>query len=174
MTASTTGSTFAVLRFVVDQVFTFADITNINYDYDSNAGGIGGGTPRVVIVFDDASSIILHWGPAGSFVDPTIGNGLNTGNLAALTDVGRYDLGGAGGSAYTDRAAALGLVGTRIVDRFSLIVDTFNSDRDFDISAVNVEIADTGAVPEPGSVLVWSVLAMIAAGVGMCRQKLSA
>lgn len=171
---TSTDNTFAVLRFVVDQTFTFADITNLNFGYDSNLGGIGGGAPRAVIVFSDSTSATLHWGPAGSFVDGTIGDGLNTGNLVTLTDNGRYDLGDAGGSAYTDRAAALSLVGAKIVSRISLIIDSFGgNDRDFDINSVNVEITD-GVVPEPATLVVWSLLGLAAAGTCVWRQKFAA
>ena len=78
---TSTDSTYAVLRLVVDQVFTFADITDLNFDYDSNVGGIGQGAPRAAVVFSDDSYIYIYWGPAGSFVDSTIGDGLNTGKL---------------------------------------------------------------------------------------------
>ncbi len=146
---TSTNSTFSVLRFVFDapEVWTFSQLDNLDYNYDSNLGGIGAGAPRAVVVFDDATSLIIHWGPAGSFVDGTIGDNLNTGNLLAMTDVGRYDLGGVGGSAYTDRNAALLLAGNKQVDRISLIIDSFGgNDRDFDIHGLTVT-----AVPEPAT-----------------------
>ena len=156
---TSTDSTFAVLRFVFDAPIAFQSLTSLSYNYDSNLGGIGGGAPRSVVVFDNGSSLTVHWGPAGSFVDPTIGDGLNTGNLLALTDVGRYDLGGVGGSAYTDRNAALALAGTMNVVRVSLILDSFGgNNRNFDIHAVNV----TGgtSVPDAGSSLMLLALGL--------------
>lgn len=168
---TSTDTSFAVLRFVLDQVVTFADITNLSYNYDSNLGGIGGGAPRAVFVFADNTTSLIHWGPAGSFVDGTIGDGLNTGNLISLTDNGRYDLSGAGGSAYTDRAAALALVGSKVVTRISLIIDSFGgNNRNFDINSVSVESAN-GVVPEPAAVFVWSVLGLAAAGIVWWKKQ---
>ena len=169
---TSTDSTFAVLRFVLGEVATFADITGLSYGYDSNLGGIGGGAPRAVFVFADDSQAILHWGPAGSFVDGTIGDNLNTGNLAALTDVGRYDL-GVVGFTYTDRATALAMVGTKVVTRISLLIDSYGgNDRNFDINSVSVSRPD-GVVPEPATIFVWSLLGLTAAGV-VWRKKQTA
>ena len=155
MTSS--DSTYAVLRFVLNTPVKFQDITDLNYDYDSNLGGIGAGAPRAVFVFDSDNDTIadnsldVQWGPGGSFVDTTVANNLNTGNLLALTDVGRYDLTGSGGSVYTDRTAALALAGGWNVLRISLVIDSFGgNNRDFDINAVNVSGA---AVPEAGNTL---------------------
>lgn len=170
---TSTDSTYAILRFVLGEVVTFADITDLTYGYDSNLGGIGQGAPRSVFVFTDGNTATLHWGPAGSFVDGTIGDNLSTGNLAALTDVGRYDLGGSGGSAYTDRAAALALVGTKIVARISLVIDSYGgNNRNIDINSVSVSRPD-GVVPEPATLFVWSLLGLTAAGV-VWRKKQTA
>ena len=149
---TSTDSTFSVLRFVLDpgQGITFGDLTNISYTYDSNLGGIAGGAPRTAVVFTDNTQLLVHWGPAGTFVDPTLGDGLNTGNILMMTDNGRYDLGGVGGSVYTDYTAALALAGTKEVSRISLIVDSFGGhDRDFDIHGFDVQ-----AVPEPATMTV--------------------
>jgi len=155
MTSS--DSTFAVLRFIPTTPVKFQDITDLNYDYNSNLGGIGAGAPRAVFVLDNNNDNVadatfdVQWGPAGSFVDTTVANGLNTGNLLALTDVGRYDLTGSGGSVYTDRTAALALAGGWDVMRISLIIDSFGgNDRNFDINAVNVSGA---GVPDAGNTL---------------------
>jgi hypothetical protein len=92
---------------------------------------------------------IVHWGPAGSFVDPSVGAG-NTGNLLALLDNGRYDLTGIGGSGYTDRTAALSLAGGYNVLRVSLLIDSFSgNDRHFVIDRVQAE--GDSAVPEPAT-----------------------
>jgi hypothetical protein len=148
---TSTDSTFAVLRFVFDTPIAFQNITSLSYGYDSNLGGIGGGAPRAVFVLDNGNSFIVHWGPAGSFVNTTIGDNLNTGNLLGLNDVGRYDLGGIGGSAYTDRTAALGLAGSSNIVRISLILDSFGgNNRNFDINSVNVE-GRASSVPDAGT-----------------------
>ena len=149
---TSTNSTYSVLRFVLDpgQGITFNDLTTLSYTYDSNLGGIAGGAPRSAIVFTDSTQLLVHWGPAGTFVDPTLGDGLNTGNILTMTDNGRYDLSGVGGSAYTDYATALATAGTKEVSRISLIIDSFGGhDRDFDIHGMDVQ-----AVPEPATMAV--------------------
>lgn len=163
-TMTSTDSTFSVLRFVLDTPAPFADITDLAYDYTSVLGGIGGGAPRVAVV-TTGGTFLIHWGPAGSFVDPAVGPG-STGNLLALTDLGRYDLGGIGGSSYTDRAAALALAGTYEVSRFSLILDSFGGhDREFVIGNISAS-GDVAAVPEPGSI------ALLGVGlVGACFRR---
>lgn len=148
---TSTDSTFSVLRFVFDTPIAFQNITSLSYSYDSNLGGIGGGAPRAVFVLADSSSFAVHWGPAGSFVNPTIADNLNTGNLLGLTDVGRYDLSGIGGSAYTDRTAALALAGSSSIVRISLIIDSFGgNNRNFDINSVNVE-GRVASAPDAGA-----------------------
>jgi hypothetical protein len=157
---TSTDSTFAVLRFVLDTPAKFADIANLSYGYDVNKGGIAAGAPRAVFVLDSDNDNVsdkffdVHWGPAGSFVDPTLGDGKNTGNLLALNDVGRYDLTSSGGSGYTDRTAALALAGGWRVLRISLVIDSFGgNDRDFDINSVSVS-----AVPEPSTYIAGALL----------------
>ncbi len=67
--------------------------------------------------------------------------------------MGRYDLGGIGGSAYTDRAAALALAGTENVVRISVVIDSYGgNDRNIDINSFNVSAA-TATVPDTGSTL---------------------
>jgi hypothetical protein len=152
-TMTSTDATFSVLRFVPTTPIQFQDWTSLSVDYNAVLGGIGGGAPRFTFVLDFDNNgtadgtFHLHWGPGGTFVDATLGPG-NTGNLLALTDVGRYDLGGVGGSIYTDRDAALALAGSYYVLRASIVLDSFGgNDREFIIDGVSAEAAD--AVPEP-------------------------
>lgn len=155
---STGGNAFSVLRFILDTPVLFSDITNINLDYSVISGGIGLGSPRLAAVVDtnnddvaDGQFLIL-FGPAGSFNDPAVGGPFNTGNFIAMNDVGRYDLGGIGGSAYTNYSAALALAGSYEILRLSLIVDGPN--QTITTSGVNAFAnVDAAAVPEPTSLL---------------------
>ena len=174
-TMTSTDSTFSILRFVLNTPVKFQDFTSLSVDHNAVQGGIGGGAPRFAIVIDSNSdnvadgSFLLHWGPAGSFTDPTLGAG-NTGNLMALTDFGRYDLGGIGGSAYTDRAAALTLAGNFDVLRASLILDSFGgNDRNFIINGISGEMSE--AVPEPGTL---ALISMGLLSLGLVRRRQTA
>lgn len=171
-TMTSTDSTFSILRFTPNALVAFSDWTSLSVAYDALLGGIGGGAPRLVFLVDTNNSggadggdgfFYVHWGPAGSFVDPTIANNLDTGNLLALTDVGRYDLGGVGGSAYTDRATALGLIGAFDVLRVSIVLDSFGgADKTFvidGITAAGENIPVTAPVPEPAAILLIGVAA---------------
>lgn len=173
---TSTNSTYSVLRLVLGTPITFGNLSSVVVDYTANLGGIGQGTPRLVVVTDadhdgiEDGDFAIHFGPAGSFADATLGAG-STGNLLSLTDWGRYDLGDLGGSAYTDRAAALGLAGGYDVLRLSLIVDSYGgNDRSFTINGFAAE--GTAAVPEAAT---WAM--MIAgfglAGAAMRRRKMS-
>ena len=166
MTADTLGG-FSVLRFVPDNLMSFSSYTDLSYTYDMLLGGIGGGSPRVVIVLDTNNNnvsdggdgfINLFWGPSPGFVDNTLGTGLTTGNLLALTDNGRYDLSPMGGSPFTDRAAALALAGGYNVLRFSLILDTYVGAMQGSAGGDNRELVITGVsadgVPAPAAAAV--------------------
>ena len=111
---STGFSTFSLLTFTPDPsaVFSFAEMDNLSLDYNAVAGGIAGGSARLKVKFTNGDSLLALLGPAGSFIDPTLGAG-SSGNLLALDDTGRYDLsqGGLGGSGYTNYDAALAAAG---------------------------------------------------------------
>ena len=176
-TMTSTDSTFSILRFVFNTPVTFSDLTSLSVAYDAQLGGIGGGAPRIALVVDTNNDLIadgsflIHWGPAGSFADPTLGLG-NTGNLLALTDVGRYDLSGIGGSAYTDRTAALALAGGFDILRASIILDSFGgNDRRFVIDGVSVSAVDVAAVPEPASLALWSLAGIVGLRGAWRRRK---
>lgn len=160
-TMTSTDSTFSVLRFVFDTPTAFSNLTDITVNYNAVLGGIGQGAPRLAVVVDtngDAvadGSFDIQWGPAGTFVDPTLGAG-STGNLLALLDIGRYDLTGIGGSVYTDRAAALAAAGNYDVLRLSIIIDSFGgNDRNFIISGISA--AGVAAVPLPATLWLTSL-----------------
>ena len=173
-TLTSTDSTYSVLRAINDQAFNFGDISNINLDYNAVLGGIGGGALRLAVVTDadhdgiEDGAFLILLGPAGSFVDGTLGVG-NSGNLIAMNDVGRYDLSDIGGSFYTNYAAALAAAGSYGVLRLSLILDSFGgADKTFIIpdGGFHVDAKFRGAVPEPG---VW---ALMIAGFGLVGVQL--
>ncbi len=110
------GQVYGVLSFNLNSPIAFQNLTDLNYGYDSILGGISHGSPRAVFILDynndsfEDLSFAIRWGPAAPFVDPTIGNNLNTGNLLALNDMGRYDLSGLGTpfSSFHDRKGQKG------------------------------------------------------------------
>ena len=164
-TMTSTDTTFSVLRFIFDTPVTFADLTNISVDYNAVLGGIGGGAPRLAVVFADDQYLEINFGPAGSFADPTLGPG-NTGNLLSLTDPGRFDNSGIGGLFYSDYASALAIAAGFSVVRTSLVLDSFGgADRNFIINGINV-----AAIPEPSSyALALAGLALV--GFAVRRRK---
>jgi hypothetical protein len=182
-TLTSTDSTFSILRFSPTQAIPFSQYSSLSVGYDAQLGGIGGGSPRIAVVLDAvadgvigpaAGSFLIHWGPPGTFVDPTLGLG-NTGNLLALTDNGRYDLTNIGGSFYTDRAAALiAAAGFGDVIRFSIILDSFGgNDRRFVIDGVTADSsAAAPAVPEPASLALWGIVGLAGSAVGFSRRRL--
>jgi hypothetical protein len=154
---TSTDSTYGILRFVLDTPVKFSDITDVNVGYDSNLGGIGGGSPRLAVVFSTGDYLYINWGPAGSFVDTTIGNNLNTGNLIGMNDLGRYDNSGVGGGFYSDYASALALAGSKNVVRFSVVIDSYGgNDRNFDINSITVD--SVAPVPEPTTMIAGALL----------------
>ena len=178
-TMTSTNSTYSLLNFNLSAPVLFQNLADVSVDYISNLGGIGAGTPRLSVQFDldnnltPDAELLVNWGPAGSFADPTTGVAANTGNLIAMTDVGRYDLSGIGGSFYTDRAAALALAGNFSVVKLQIIVDSYNADRNFTINGFSAASVG-GAVPEPAS---WAMMiggfALVGASLRARRQNLS-
>lgn len=176
-TMTSTDSSFSVLRFVLNTPIQFQDFSSLSVSYNAILGGIAGGAPRFVFVMDFNNdsvvdgTFVVHWGPAGTFVDATIGVG-NTGNLLALNDIGRYDLGGIGGSIYTDRAAALAMAGSYYVLRASLVIDSFGGhDREFIIDGISGESSAVAQVPEPGTLVLFATALLSLFGFGMMRRR---
>ena len=173
---TTTDSTYSILRLVFDSPVLFQDLTSIVIDYTNNnsppASGIAAGAPRLELVTDGGAYFGIQFGPAGSFVDNTAGPG-STGNLLALTDNGRYDLTGIGGSVYTDRAAALTAAGLFSIVRATLVMDSFGgADRNFTINSFTAEKV---ASPVPLPAAAWLLLSGLG-GLGALarRRKLAA
>jgi hypothetical protein len=179
-TLTSTNATFSALRLNFTTPVKFSDMTSLSAAYDAQIGGIAAGAPRFSLSVDTNndnvpdSSFLIHWGPAGSFNDPSLGLG-NTGNLLALLDNGRYDLTNIGGSGYTDRTAALALAGNYNVYRATIIIDSFGgNDRRFVIDGISADAVTAAAeVPEPASLAVWSLLAAGGAVMGWRRRRVT-
>lgn len=171
-TLTSTDSTYSVLRWINNETFNFGDITNLSLDYNAILGGIGGGAPRLVVVTDanhdgiEDSSLQIYLGPAGSFVNPTLGPA-NSGNLIGMNDLGRYDVSDAGGVFYSNYASALAHAGGYGVLRFSLVLDSFGgADKTFEVGSDGLHVSASAGVPEPA---MWM---MMIAGFGMIGATL--
>ena len=172
-TLTSTDATASWLRFTFDAPPTFADLTDLSVDFFSpdlnaqansdgplvqavaNAGG-GGGAPRLTLALDSDSDTFadkffdIHLGSSPGFVDaPAALNTFSGMNLIGNNDTGRYDLSSAGGSVFTDYAAALTLAGPWKVLRGTLFLDSFGgADKTLGLTGIN-----GAAVPEPSSVV---------------------
>jgi len=171
-TMTSTNSIYSLLTLVPSQGLPFSQYDSLGVSYNSVLGGIGGGSPRIDVIFA-GGDILIHWGPPGTFSDPSLGPG-NTGNLLSLTDNGRYDLSGVGGSAYTDRAAALAAAaGLGNVLGFQIILDSFGgNDRNFIINGISATApGQASIVPEPLSLAIWSLLGVASSAAGLVRHR---
>jgi hypothetical protein len=175
---TSTNSTYSVLRFINNQPVNFGDLASLSLTYNAIFGGIGAGGARIDVVTDadhdgvEDGDFLIHLGPAGSFVDPTLGIH-NSGNLLAQNDIGRYDLGGIGGSAYTNYQAAYDLAHDYGVLRFSVVLDSFggaNKTMVIGKDGLAASSAVTGGVPEPAS---WAlmIVGFGAAGAMLRRRR---
>lgn len=169
-TLTATNSTFSYVLYYPDQAFTFAQLTSFSADFHSNAGGAGGGSPRLRIQLDtnhdnvaDGSISIYLGGPPNYVGDDAALNAYSNVNVIGNNDTGRYDTSEfGGGSPYTDYASALAMLGGADVLRFGIVVDTFDpfAARNLTFNGFNADFAPAAAVPEPGSV------ALLALGFG--------
>ena len=168
-------SSYSILRYVFGSPVLFGDLTNINIDYMAVYGGIGGGSPRLALATDannDGTRTAKSSCTGARPVRLPIGLlGGNTGNLMAMFDNGRYDLGGIGGSAYTDREHALAIAEMFPILRASLIIDSYGgNDRGLIITNFAAE-GDVAAVPEPASLLLMGTGLLPARGSSAARTQ---
>ena len=171
-----TSTTFSYVDFTPGQAFTFAQLTSFSADFHSNAGGSGGGAPRLSIQLDTNNdntadgAILIHLGDSPSFIgDDAALNAYSNVNLIGNNDVGRYDTSAfGGGSPFTTYSAALALLGSADVLQFGIALDTFGNfpDRDLTFNGFNADAVRVAAVPEPGS------LALLTLGIGaLCQRR---
>ena len=186
-TMTSTDSTFSLLRRNVNEIFTFADLTDLNVVFHSpienaivppqaplNAGG-GGGAPRLSVSLDTNNDnvsdggVLIHLGTSPSFIDTPATLNLHSGSNLLNNDAGRYDLSQFGGSNFTDYNAALSLVGTGRVLRATVILDSFlGADKTLNVDSINGAFDGT-VIPEP-STFVLASLAVLGL-VGIARRR---
>jgi len=189
---TSTNATFSSLRFIVNEHPAFADVTNLNVVFNSpelnalltqnqpNAGG-GGGAPRLNVGVDTNGdnffdgNIQIHLGTSPGFVDSPASLSALSGMNLINNDSGRYDLSQLGGSNFTNHAAAVALFGSATVLRMTLTLDSFGgADKTLDVESINGEFVAQQAVPEPTSVILWSVLGLVAGRSCWRRRRRSA
>ncbi|MGO4380639.1 PEP-CTERM sorting domain-containing protein [Pseudoduganella sp. RAF53_2] len=175
-TLTATASTFSYVLFYPNQAFTFSDLTSFSANFVSNAGGAGGGAPRLRIQLDTNhdtfadGSISIYLGDSPNFVNTDAELNAYSGfNVIGNNDAGRYDTSEfGGGSPFTTYAIALAMLGSADVLRFGLVLDTFAPfpDRNLTLNSLDAEFSAAAAVPEPSSVL------LVALGLGaLCLRR---
>ncbi|MEQ1869142.1 MAG: PEP-CTERM sorting domain-containing protein [Vicinamibacterales bacterium] len=165
-TLTTTGpNLYGFVGLVLDTPVSFSDLTQFIVDFESLAGGAGGGSPRGRIQLDTDNdnnadgSISVYFGTSPGFVDtPATLNPFSGMNFIGNNDAGRYDTSAfGGGSPFTTYASALTLLGSAKVLRLGVVVDTFLPFPDYTIRIDGISGADaatdTAPVPEPTSMI---------------------
>jgi hypothetical protein len=188
---TSTDATFSLLRRTVNEVFNFNQLTDVNVNFVSpllnaqmnsdgvllqainNAGG-GGGAPRLALSVDTDNdnisngAIQIHLGNAPSYIDDPITLTLESGQNLLNNDPGRFDLSQLGGSATTNYAAALALVGNARVLRFTTILDSFGgADKTLEINSINAQF---NAIPEASAMLFGALACCLGGGAYGVRR----
>jgi hypothetical protein len=185
-----TNSTFSYVLFYPNQMFTFAQLASLSATFTSNAGGAGGGAPRLRVLLDADSdndtgspccdndgndaSISIFLGPSPNYVsNDAVLNTYSGFNVIGNNDAGRYDTSGmpTGGSPFTTYSDALAKYGNLKVLRLGYVLDTFGDfpSRDETLNSLNASI-NTG-VPEPGTLGLMGA-GLLTAGMVLQRRRL--
>ena len=122
------GIAFRNGRLVLQRGLTLAELDTLSVRYQALVGGVGGGSPRFVVLLDTEGNdgvwdhaVPVYVGSAPSWTDPT-GGWRNSGNFV-VTSEKRWDTSQVGGTFYDTFANAKALVGDAPITEIIFVVD---------------------------------------------------
>jgi hypothetical protein len=149
---ATQAGAFSYVNYAPNQIFTFAQLNTLSATFTSNAGGSGGGSPRVKVGLDDNGTetfVLIYLGAGPSYVNTSaVLNTYSGTNLIGNSEPEAYDTSAfTGGSPFTTYASADALIGALKVVEFDFVVDTFSPNANRDITFNHFSAAITDALP---------------------------
>lgn len=117
-----TNNDFGGVTIAVPAGTTFSSLQTLSAQYQIQTGDCGGGSPRFQINIG-GHNVFVYLGPTPNFTGCTVGSWVDSGNLAASSDV-RVDTSQyAGGKQYSTWAEAVALLGSQTVTGIDFVVD---------------------------------------------------